>query len=119
MISTMKFCSAARSVVDFANALTSMRIWVKSISDIVLFCTAVAIGLNAGAKAPDNFVSGLARVNSCPVTTHQNRRLCELCEFECDGVHAVAEACGLGAVVEDMAEVGVTEAAVDGGAQHA
>ena len=40
-------------------------------------------------------------------------------ELHGGGVHAVAEAGGFGAVVEDMAEVGIAERARDGGAAHA
>ena len=36
-----------------------------------------------------------------------------------EGVHAIAQAGGRGAVVEDVAEVAVAEAAADGGADHA
>src|SRR5207249_2154965 len=40
-------------------------------------------------------------------------------ELQGDAVHAVAQPGGLGTVVEDVAEMPATAAAVDGGARHA
>jgi hypothetical protein len=47
------------------------------------------------------------------------RSRCRFGEPHGYGIHAVAQACGAGAVVEDVAEVRVAKAAGNGGADHA